>query len=61
MTLGIPAAGTTYGWKGLDRSPSEGNVRELVINGHRIADDTDAYVIAEIGHNHGGRTRRRRS
>jgi sialic acid synthase len=29
-------------------------VRELIINGHRIADDTDAYVIAEIGHNHGG-------
>lgn len=30
-------------------------MREIVINGHRIADDTDAYVIAELGHNHGGK------
>lgn len=29
-------------------------MRELVIDGQRIADDTDCYVIAEIGHNHGG-------
>jgi sialic acid synthase len=29
-------------------------MRELVIDGARIADDADAYVIAEIGHNHGG-------
>ncbi|MFF9644144.1 N-acetylneuraminate synthase family protein [Kitasatospora aureofaciens] len=29
-------------------------MREFHIGGHRIADDTDAYVIAEIGHNHGG-------
>jgi sialic acid synthase len=28
--------------------------RELSIDGHRIADDTDCYVIAEIGHNHQG-------
>ena len=28
--------------------------RELVIDGVRIADDTDCYVIAEIGHNHQG-------
>jgi N-acetylneuraminate synthase/sialic acid synthase len=28
--------------------------RELVINGTRIADDSPAYVIAEIGHNHQG-------
>jgi sialic acid synthase len=28
--------------------------RELSINGVRIADDTDCWVIAEIGHNHGG-------
>ena len=28
--------------------------RELVIAGRRIADDTDTYVIAEIGHNHQG-------
>lgn len=27
---------------------------DLIINGHRIADDTPAYLIAEIGHNHGG-------
>jgi len=27
---------------------------ELVIDGVRIADDTDCYVIAEIGHNHQG-------
>ena len=28
--------------------------RELVIDNTRIADDTEAYVIAEIGHNHQG-------
>lgn len=28
--------------------------RELVVDGIRIADDTDAFVIAEIGHNHQG-------
>jgi N-acetylneuraminate synthase/sialic acid synthase len=28
--------------------------RELIIDGRRIADDTDGYVIAEIGHNHQG-------
>jgi N-acetylneuraminate synthase/sialic acid synthase len=30
-------------------------VRELIINGRRIADDTDCYVVAEIGHNHQGK------
>jgi sialic acid synthase len=29
-------------------------VRELIIDGTRIADDEDCYVIAEVGHNHGG-------
>ena len=29
-------------------------MRQLTIAGHRIADDTDCYVIAEIGHNHQG-------
>ena len=29
-------------------------MRELTIEGRRIADDTDAFVIAEIGGNHGG-------
>lgn len=29
-------------------------MHELVIGGRRIADDTHAYVIAEIGHNHQG-------
>jgi sialic acid synthase len=29
-------------------------MRELVIDGTRIADDTDCWVIAEIGHNHQG-------
>ena len=29
-------------------------LRELTIDGVRIADDTDCYVIAEIGHNHQG-------
>lgn len=29
---------------------------ELLINGHRIADDTKAYLIAELGHNHGGKS-----
>jgi sialic acid synthase len=28
--------------------------RELIIDGRRIADDSDCYVIAEIGHNHQG-------
>ena len=31
-----------------------GNFREMEIDGTRIACDTDAYVIAEIGHNHQG-------
>jgi sialic acid synthase len=30
------------------------SMRELTIDGVRIADDTDCYVIAEIGHNHQG-------
>ncbi len=29
-------------------------VRELTIDGRRIADDTDCYVVAELGHNHQG-------
>lgn len=29
-------------------------MRELTINGQRIADDEPAFVVAEIGHNHGG-------
>ncbi len=29
-------------------------MRELAIGGHRVADDTDAFVIAEIGCNHQG-------
>jgi sialic acid synthase len=29
-------------------------VREIIINGTRINDDMPCYVIAEIGHNHGG-------
>jgi sialic acid synthase len=29
-------------------------IRELIIDGIRIADDGDCYVIAEVGHNHGG-------
>ncbi|MFI6067025.1 N-acetylneuraminate synthase family protein [Micromonospora sp. NPDC051227] len=28
--------------------------REIVINGISVSDETDAYVIAEIGHNHEG-------
>ena len=31
-----------------------GAVPELVVDGKRIADDADAYVVAEIGHNHQG-------
>src|SRR5687768_5069266 len=31
-----------------------GSGRELTIDGVRIADDEDCYVIAEIGHNHQG-------
>jgi N-acetylneuraminate synthase/sialic acid synthase len=33
-------------------------VRELTIDGRRIADDTDCFVIAEIGHNHQGSVER---
>jgi len=33
-------------------------VRELVIDGRRIADDSDCFVIAEIGHNHQGSVER---
>ena len=29
-------------------------LRELTIDGQRIADDSDCYVIAEVGHNHQG-------
>ena len=29
-------------------------MRELSIDGRRVADDTDCFVIAEIGHNHQG-------
>lgn len=29
-------------------------MRELIIDGRRIADDEDCYVIAEVGHNHQG-------
>jgi sialic acid synthase len=29
-------------------------MRELIIDGTRIADDEPCYVIAELGHNHGG-------
>ena len=33
-------------------------VRELIIEGRRIADDEPVYGIAEIGHNHGGEIRK---
>ena len=33
-------------------------MRELVIDGRRIADDTACFVIAEIGHNHQGSVER---
>jgi N-acetylneuraminate synthase/sialic acid synthase len=33
-------------------------VRELLIDGRRIADDTPCFVIAEIGHNHQGSVER---
>ena len=29
-------------------------MRELVVDGTRISDDGDAWVIAEVGHNHQG-------
>lgn len=30
-------------------------MREIVLNGRRIADELPAYIIAEVGHNHGGK------
>ncbi len=36
-------------------------MRELIIDGTRIGDDRPAYVIAEIGHNHGGNLARAKS
>src|SRR5690242_9712237 len=41
----------------VDQKPTQGladDMRELQIAGRRVADDTDAYVVAEVGHNHGG-------
>jgi sialic acid synthase len=35
-------------------------VRELTIDGRRIADDTPCFVIAEVGHNHQGSVERAR-
>ena len=35
-------------------------MRELLIDGRRIADDTPCFVIAEIGHNHQGSVERAR-
>ena len=44
------SVGTVAGGpEGYDRA-----VRELTIDGRRIADDTACFVIAEIGHNHQG-------
>lgn len=41
--------------KGIHVSVTERKVmRELTIGNTRIADDTDAFVIAEVGSNHGG-------
>ena len=37
-----------------DRREYDRPVRELTIDGRRIADDAPTYVIAEIGHNHQG-------
>jgi sialic acid synthase len=37
--------------------PSERPDRSVTIDGVRVADDTDAFVVAEIGHNHQGNLR----
>jgi sialic acid synthase len=39
----------------MGRAPEGARVRELTIGTRRIADDEPCYVIAEIGHNHGGK------
>lgn len=30
-------------------------MREIILNGRHITDDSPAYVVAELGHNHGGK------
>jgi sialic acid synthase len=41
-------------WSKFANCKNKGVMRELIIDGIRIADDEDCYVIAEVGHNHGG-------
>ena len=59
-TLSIGSEHTGVCGEALGRQPEgyDRAVRELVIDGRRVADDTDCFVIAEIGHNHQGSVER---
>ena len=46
-------SGQAARWPAAESSPTARS-RELLLDGRRIADDTDCYVIAEVGHNHQG-------
>ncbi len=59
MTAAVPKAAIVAdgaGGRGTigGAAPAATAMRELVIDGTRITDDGDCYVIAEIGHNHQG-------
>jgi sialic acid synthase len=56
VTLSVASERTQQSVGSIERGPEgyDRAVRELVIDGRRIADDSPCFVIAEIGHNHQG-------
>ena len=49
-----PNLGLTALARPIERSGRRRLMRELVVDGRRISEDGDCYVIAEVGHNHQG-------